>query len=258
MNLLETITADRQRQVDRELDHIVPDEIRRKPTDLRIPLDFTKALKGEGLSVIAEVKKASPSKGIIRQDFQPTAIARSYARNGAACISVLTETKYFQGENLFLRNIRRAVKLPLLRKDFIVDERQIRESYELGADAILLIVASLSREKLEHFQDVAHTFGLACLVEVHTEKELDTALDGGCRLIGINNRDLTTFATNLRHSVNLRRHIPDHVVCVSESGIRTAEECRILLDNRFDAILVGETLLRQPDPGRAIAGLINP
>ena len=255
MNILDTITADKQHQVNRELVHITSAEICKNTTDVRVPLDFRKALKKDGLSIIAEVKQASPSKGIIRKDFQPTEIALSYARHGANCISVLTESKYFQGENAFLRNIRQVVNIPLLRKDFIVDERQIRESYTLGADAILLIVATLSRKKLNHFQNIAHTFGMTCLVEVHTKDELETALDSGCRLVGINNRNLTTFKTDLRHSIDLKRHIPDHVVCVSESGIHTAEDCRILHEARFDAVLVGESLMRQPDPGRAISSL---
>ena len=257
MNILEKIAADRQCQVDRELTHIAPSEIRRRADDRSIPLDFINALKQKKLSIVAEVKKASPSKGVIREDFQPAAIAHSYAQHGASCISVLTESTYFLGENRFLRHIRRTVEIPLLRKDFIVDERQIRESYELGADAILLIVALLSGKKLRHFQSLAHGFGLACLVEVHTERELEIALESDCRLIGINNRDLTTFVTDLRHSIHLRRHIPDHIVCVSESGIRTGEDCRMLHDSGFDAVLVGETLMRQPDPGRALSDLLR-
>ncbi|NQU63693.1 MAG: indole-3-glycerol phosphate synthase TrpC [SAR324 cluster bacterium] len=257
MSILNQIVKDKKKEVAERLINIEKDHLVKSSLDVRIPKDFALFLKGEMLSIIAEVKKASPSKGIIRHDFDPLKIARSYAKAGADCLSVLTEEKYFLGSPEYLKAIRHEIDIPLLRKDFIIDERQIRESYDLGADAILLIVAILSRQQLASFKKVAAEFGLTALVEVHTKEELDIALEFDFHLIGINNRNLATFKTDIQHSIDLRKHIPAHVTCVSESGINTAVECRALLEKGFDAVLVGETLMRQPDPGAYIATLLG-
>ncbi|PCI25812.1 MAG: indole-3-glycerol phosphate synthase [SAR324 cluster bacterium] len=257
MNILDKINRDKQAEVDQTLKHISPADLHKKASDTRIPLDFRAALQKPGLSIIAEVKKASPSKGIIRPDFHPVEFAKSYARHQANCISILTEEKYFQGHPNFLRDIRKEVNIPLLRKDFIVDPRQIRDSYDLGADAILLIVASLKKEQILEFQQLAQEFGLTCLVEVHTQQELEVALQCESKLIGVNNRNLSTFETDIQNSIDLRQEIPSDVTCVSESGIHSTEHCDRLNKHGFDAILVGETLMRQEDPGLAISELLG-
>ncbi len=257
MNILERIISDKQREVDAGLKFMQASDLRKKPGDKRIPLDFRQALKEKPLAIISEIKKASPSKGLIRPDFDPTAIAKSYDKAGTNCISILTEIKYFQGSPEFLLEIRKEINRPLLRKDFIVDARQIRESYDLGADAILLIVSALDEQTLRQFKELAEEFGLGCLVEVHTEQELETALNVGFNLIGINNRNLSTFVTDLNHSINLKKLIPDSITTVSESGIKTPEDCARLAKEGFDAVLVGETLMREPNPGSALRQLMS-
>lgn len=258
MTILDKITTDKQTEVDSCLSHITDEMLEKNGTDKRIPLDFReKLLSRKDLSIIAEVKKASPSKGLIREDFHPISIARSYEDATADCLSVLTEKKYFQGDPEYLRQITKEVSLPLLRKDFMVDYRQVRESYEMGADAILLIVGVLSYDELIVFKGLAASFGLTCLVEVHSSNELDIAMEAGFDLIGINNRDLKTFQTDIKHSIALKQKLPSTVCTVSESGIHKPDDCRLLRDAGFDAILVGESLMRKSDPGRAITELME-
>ncbi len=257
MSILDIIVKDKEAEIAERLTDVGPDDLRRSETDTRMPKDFCAALQGKSLAVIAEIKKASPSKGVIRPDFDPLTIARSYAKAGANCLSVLTEEKYFQGSPDYLKAIHREVDIPILRKDFIVDERQIRESYNLGADAILLIVSILSDDKLSYLMNLAADFGLTALIEVHSEQELSRALALECPLIGINNRNLDTFETDVCHSVELRKKIPSSTTCISESGIKTVKDCRLLKNAGFDAILVGETLMRQPDPGAHISVLLG-
>jgi indole-3-glycerol phosphate synthase len=257
MSILDQIVKDKKKEIECRLTHIPEKECYKSGTDTRVPLDFRAALQSQSLAVIAEVKKASPSKGIIREDFDPLEIAYSYARSGANCLSVLTEETYFQGSPEYLKRIRQEVSIPILRKDFIVDERQVRESYDLGADAILLIMSILSDQQLSELKKLAESFGLTTLVEVHTEQELSRALALECTLIGINNRNLETFVTDISYSIALRKQIPASVTCVSESGIKTAADCKMLEDNGFDAVLVGEILMRQPDPGKHIAILLG-
>lgn len=257
MSILDQIVNNKRIEIEQSLKNLTSLDVRKKVTDTRIPLDFKKALNKSRLSVIAEVKKASPSKGTIREDFQPLEIAKLYHQHGADCISVLTESKYFQGSIDYLKAIRTAVDIPLLRKDFIIDERQIRESYDIGADAILLIVSILSQQQLRRFQKLATGLGLTCLVEVHSENELKLALECDCSLIGINNRNLKTFETNINHSINLKSHIPAGISCVSESGIQTTQDCDTLYENGFKAVLVGETLMRKENPGLAIPELLG-
>jgi len=256
-DILTRINRDKQQEVDQRLGHITEMDLLKGPADERVPKNFLQALAGPGLSVIAEVKKASPSKGVIREDFQPLEFARSYARHGASALSILTEEKYFQGHIDYLKAIRAVVDLPILRKDFIVDPRQIRESYEMGADAILLIVASLAQDQLNHFHRIALSYGLSVLVEVHDEEELERAAEIGAKLIGVNNRNLKTFETSLDNSLRLAPLYPEGAIKVSESGIKTQADCEILAGAGFNAILVGETLMRIDDPGSLIPQLLG-
>jgi indole-3-glycerol phosphate synthase len=214
------------------------------------PLDFASALRGERVQLIAEVKKASPSKGVIRSDFNPVEIARTYAGNGASAISVLTETRYFQGSLNHLRDIREALgnkRLPLLRKDFIVDPYQIYESRAYGADSLLLIVAILTLDKLESLLELSHQLNMSCLVEVHKEAEVEIAQRSQARIIGINNRDLNTFIVDLTTTERLRPLIPADRIVVSESGIKDRGDIERLRQWGIDAVLIGESLMSAPN-----------
>lgn len=211
--------------------------------------------KRDDVAIIAEVKKASPSKGVIRPDFDPVQLAEIYAREGAAAISVLTDQRFFQGSLSHLDAVRRSVALPLLRKEFIIDEYQLYEAKIHGADAVLLIVAALDPDVLQHLHSLAQDLGLDSLVEVHTESELETALKIGARLIGINNRDLSTFHTSLDVTARLVPHIPDHVTIVSESGISTREDILYVRELGVDAVLIGEALTREKDVAAKLQSL---
>lgn len=208
-------------------------------------LDFHAALQGKEIRLIAEVKKASPSKGILRRDFNPVDIAMKYASGGAAAISVLTEEKYFLGKPQYLRDIKDALgsRVPVLRKDFIHDPYQVYEARAWGADAVLLIVAILSPERLGELMATARELGMACLVEVHNENEIDIALYGGAGIIGINNRDLNTFTVDLNTTGRLRPLIPPHITVVSESGIHTRADIMQLKNIGINAVLIGESLM---------------
>lgn len=208
-----------------------------------------------GPAVIAEIKKASPSAGIIRENFQPDQIAVSYESAGAACLSVLTDAEYFKGANEYLQQARNACSLPALRKDFLVDPWQVYESRVLGADCILLIVAALERAQLLDLDGLAGEIGLDVLVEVHNEKELDDALATGASLIGVNNRDLHTFTTNLAVSERLRPMIPEDRTMVTESGIHSREDVARMGQCGIHAFLVGEAFMRREDPGGALRSL---
>jgi indole-3-glycerol phosphate synthase len=210
-----------------------------------------------GIALIAEVKKASPSAGIICRDFDPVRIAKEYESAGASCLSVLTDENFFQGSLDYLRQIRAAVKLPLLRKDFIIDERQILEAIEWGADAILLIVSILSDAQLQKFHSLAMDAGLAALVEVHDGRELDRALKVGADLIGVNNRDLKTFTVDLATTEMLASKLGPEKILVAESGIHTREDVKRLKKCGATAILVGESLLRGGDIHRKIHELLD-
>jgi indole-3-glycerol phosphate synthase len=219
---------------------------------------FERALaEGKDIRLIAEVKKASPSKGVIRGDFDPVEIAKTYARAGAACVSVLTESRYFQGKLEYLRAIRNAVSAPLLRKDFIIDEYQIFEARAAGADAMLLIAACLEQRQIEDFLGRAKELGLDVLVESHTYKELDRSLRAGASLVGINNRDLSTFAVSLQTTLDLLKDVPEDRIVVSESGIKTRDDVLLLRKSGVDAILVGESLMREKDMGKKVKQLLG-
>ncbi len=209
----------------------------------KAPLGFAAALKGDGIRLIAEVKKASPSKGVLRPYFDPMALAKTYAENGAAAISVLTDADYFQGSSEHLAAIRQAVGLPLLRKDFIYDEYQVYESAAYGADALLLITAILEPKQLENLLAVSRRLGMGCLVEVHDEDELKKALDAGAEVIGINNRNLNTFEVDLTTTQRILPFVPEDKTVVSESGISRREDVKRLEGWGVDAVLIGEALV---------------
>ena len=224
------------------------------------PRGFAEALirdRGQLATIIAEVKKASPSKGVIRVQFDPVAIARDYEEHGAAAISVLTESRFFQGSPEYLSAIKKHVAIPVLRKDFLFDVYQIYEARALGADALLLIAAILEKNKLRELLNLTRELGMDALVEVHSREELDMVLKTGARIIGINNRNLSTFHTDIATTVELIQEIPDDRIVVSESGIATREDIRMLISAGVDAFLIGESLMRQESPGAKLADLMH-
>ncbi|MEY3863022.1 MAG: hypothetical protein RIR60_1388 [Pseudomonadota bacterium] len=221
------------------------------------PRDFVgsihKKIMANKAAVIAEIKKASPSKGVIREDFKPAEIAKSYEKAGAACLSVLTDEQYFQGSAAYLKQARAACKLPVLRKDFIIDEYQVFEARAMGADCILLIVAALELAQMQKLEALANELGMAVLVEVHDADELALALQLDTPLIGINNRNLRTFEVSLQTTLDLLKIMPEDRFVVTESGIFTPDDVKLMLDNQVQGFLVGEAFMRQDDPGAELA-----
>ena len=209
--------------------------------------DFEKALTKDKINFICEVKKASPSKGVICEDFDYIKIAEEYEEAGAAAISVLTEPYYFKGSEKYLQDIARTVKVPLLRKDFVIDEYMIYEAKFLGASAVLLICAILDDKQLAQYIQIAERIGLSALVETHDETEVKRALDCGAKIIGVNNRDLKTFEVDIKTSERLRKYIPGNKIFVSESGIKTRGDVKRLEEIGVNAVLIGETLMRSQD-----------
>jgi indole-3-glycerol phosphate synthase len=232
-------------------------DVRRAAADSPPPLDFAGALRGKGISLIAEVKKASPSKGLIRADFDPERIAAAYAEHGARALSVLTDEVYFQGCDAHLQAARRVAGLPTLRKDFTIDAYQLYQARALGADAVLLIVALMDGSQLEDFLGLAAELGLAALVEVHTRAETGRAIQAGAGLVGVNNRDLRTFATSLDTTSELFPLLPEGCLKVSESGIHTRADVERLEEAGADAVLVGEALMREKDIGAKVRELLG-
>ena len=237
-------------------------ELTRRYRDLPAPRPFSGAMRSRisrgDSAVIAEIKKASPSKGVIRADFDPPDIARSYQRGGAACLSVLTDEKYFQGHDRYLAEVRATVDLPLLRKDFIVDEYQIHEARALGADCVLLIVAALDIMQLTVFHQCAVNLGLDVLIEVHDRNELAAAMTLQPKMIGINNRNLKNFETSLDTTISLLGAIPDDVLVVTESGIHSRTDVEQMIGHGVHGFLIGEAFMRAPDPGAALAAMFDP
>lgn len=222
------------------------------------PHAFSRALSGEGINIIAEFKRRSPSKGMIREGANPSDVARAYQAGGAVAMSVLTEEDYFAGSLDDLREVKSTVELPVLRKDFIVDEYQVYESAAAGADAILLIVAALDDESLLRLRRLAEDeLGMDALVEVHTSDEMRRAAACGAKLIGVNNRDLRTFAVSLETSLSLAREAPSEALLISESGLNSAADLRRLHDAGYRGFLIGETLMRADDPAAALRGFRN-
>ncbi len=218
---------------------------------------FKKALTNDGIDIIAEVKKASPSKGLITEDFDYVSIAKEYEKAGASAISVLTEPYFFQGSDEYLKEIAENVKIPVLRKDFIIDEYMIYESVLLNASAILLIVAILSEEQLKEYIVLARMLGLSAIVEAHDEEEIKRAVDAGADIIGVNNRNLKDFTVDIENSIRLRRCVDEDIVFISESGIKTKEDITRLKENNVDAVLIGETLMKSHDKKAMIQELKN-
>lgn len=209
--------------------------------------DFYKALKKDGMSFICEVKKASPSKGVIAEDFPYTEIAMDYEKAGAAAISCLTEPFWFMGLDRYVEEIAGKVSIPVLRKDFTINEYMIYQARAMGASAVLLICAILTDEELKDYRELAERLGMHALVETHDEEEIKRAIDSGAKIIGVNNRDLRTFTVDVNTSLRLKKLVPDDKVFVSESGIKTPEDVKRLYDNHTDAVLIGETLMRADD-----------
>ena len=255
--VLSTIIAARRRRIDEARAEVPLGKLRQAAegrTDFR---DFAGALSGETLSVIAELKKASPSRGLLRPDFRPVEIAESYQQAGASALSVLTEEEFFQGSLSYLKAAREAVHIPVLRKDFIVDEYQVYESVAAGAEACLLIVAALDDRDLRHFIELAGSLRVAALVEVHTEEDLARAIDAGAKIIGINNRNLNTLEVSLETSFRLRGKVPASCLAVSESGIKSGADLEKLAKAGFNAVLIGEHLMLADDPGKELSRLLK-
>ena len=235
------------------------EQLSRQAKNASAPRGFVTALRnrvnrGEA-AVIAEIKKASPSKGVIREDFDPVAIAKAYQDGGATCLSVLTDRDFFQGDEDFLVAARAACALPVIRKDFIVDPYQVVEARAIGADCILLIVAALQDQVMADLHQRAVELGMDVLVEVHDRYELERALELDLKLIGVNNRNLHTFETSLETTIDLLDSIPDECLLVTESGIHSAEDVALMRAHKVNAFLVGEAFMRAPDPGRALQEL---
>lgn len=257
-NILDEIVAAKRDEV-RRTKADVPEAVLRERLAAAPPVrDFLGALSGGGpIRLIAEVKKASPSAGLIRDDFHPARIAEIYQRHGASCLSVLTDEPYFQGRLGYLREVRAAVDLPVLRKDFIIDPYQVVEARAAGADAVLLIAECLDDAALVELHEAVVGLGMTPLVELYEPANLPRVLAAGARLVGVNNRDLRTFTTDLEHTLRLRREIPADRVLVGESGIRTRADVERLEAAGVQAMLVGESLMRHADIGAAVDALLG-
>lgn len=255
--ILEEILSHKREEVARRASRTPRAAVERAAEDAPPPRDFAEALRGGDVRLIAEVKRRSPSKGDIRPDLDPAAVAQAYERAGAAAVSVLTDEHYFGGSLDDLRAVRHAVDLPVLRKDFIVDAYQVAEARSAGADAILLIAAALSKAQMRDYRLLAEEWGMAALVEVHGADELEAALQSGARIVGINNRDLATFSVDLAVTERLAGAVPADLVLVAESGIASRADVQRLAAWGVDAILVGEMLARREHPGEAAAQLVG-
>jgi indole-3-glycerol phosphate synthase len=256
--ILDKIVATKRQDVDRAKAQQPLSELRAQLADAPPVRDFFAALAAPGpIKLIAEVKKASPSAGVIRADFDPVEIARTYAAHGATCISVLTDEPYFQGRLEYLSQIRQAVRVPLLRKDFIIDSYQLFEARVAGADAVLLIAECLDDCNLRKLHNETIELGMTPLVELYEPENLPRVIEAGATLIGVNNRDLKTFNVDLNHAIELRKKVPRDCLFVAESGIRTHDDVQKLANAGIDAILVGESLMTQPDIGAAVDRLLG-
>jgi len=260
-DILSTILARKVVELQERSARIPLRELSARCADLPPPRGFANALHAKiaqgRAAVIAEVKKASPSKGVIRPDFHPADIARSYERGGAACLSVLTDVDFFQGSDAYLQEARAACSLPVLRKDFVIDDYQVYEARVLGADCILLIVSALGDAALAELSGLAMDLGMDVLVEVHDIDELERALQVPVPLVGINNRNLRTFAVSLDTTLSMRGAVPADRLLVTESGIVTVQDVRHMRDHDVHAFLVGETFMRAEDPGAELAKLFS-
>ncbi len=258
-NVLDEIVEHKRVEVKLAKSRVSAVELSAQVADLPATRGFARAIEqAEDMALIAEVKKASPSAGLIRADFDPVALAKTYVQHGATCLSVLTDERFFQGSLDYLKQIRRAVDVPLLRKEFVIDPYQILEARVAGADAILLIAECLSQSLMEELFGKATELGLDTLIELHDEEHLDRVLSIGSKLVGINNRNLKTMVTDLQQTERLAARIPAEVLLVGESGIRTRTDVDRLKLAGARAILVGESLMKQPDVGAAVEALMKP
>lgn len=257
-NVLDQIVADKRQEVERTKTSVPMAELEAQLSDAPPVRDFVTALhNAERIGLIAEVKRASPSAGLIREDFDPVRIAKTYEANGAACLSVLTDEPYFQGHLDYLRAIRAEVGIPVLRKDFIIDPYQVVEARAAGADCILLIAECLDNCHLRELYFQASELGMECLIEIYDPENLERVLKLDPPLLGINNRNLKTMVTDLSHTTDLAKDIPTGTLLVSESGIRTHDDVVHLQQHGVKAILVGESLMRQADIGQAVRQLLG-
>lgn len=247
--ILETIAETTKKRVAEEKESCSLEEMKMQALAMNpdTGFPFEKALKKPGMSFICEVKKASPSKGIIAEEFPYLEIAKEYEKAGAAAISCLTEPEYFKGDKKYLKEIAQNVTIPVLRKDFTIDPYMIYEAKVLGASAVLLICALLPEETLKEYLTIAHSLGLSALVEAHDAEEVALALRSGARIIGVNNRNLKDFTVDIHNSERLRERVPEEIIFVSESGIKTPDDVARLYRNKTDAVLIGETLMRSKD-----------
>ncbi len=257
--MLDEIVEKTKQRIEDEKKIITLDDLKNEVSLMKIEDDFPfkRALMEEDISIIAEVKRASPSKGLIAEDFDYLAIAKEYEDAGASAISVLTEPYFFMGSDDYLKDIAANVSIPVLRKDFVVDEYMIWQAKALGASAVLLIVSVLDIVQLKKYLDLAHDLGLSAIVETHDGDEIRRALTVGAEIIGVNNRDLTDFTVDIENSINLRRCVSGDVVFISESGIKTKEDVTRLKENDVDAVLIGETLMKCDDKKAMISELKN-
>ncbi|MBD3610276.1 MAG: indole-3-glycerol phosphate synthase TrpC [Gammaproteobacteria bacterium] len=260
-DILKKIIARKWEEIEERSQQVSLDELKTLCKSAPAPRGFVASIEkrisnGEP-GVIAEIKKASPSKGVIREDFDPESIAKSYEAGGAACLSILTDVDYFQGATQYLIDARAAVSLPVIRKDFIVDEYQVYEARAMGADCILIIVAALDDQKMGELISRAYKLGMDVLVEVHDKEELQRALQFDTRLIGINNRNLRTFEVSLNTTLELLEMIPDDRIVVTESAIHTPDDVKLMRDNEVHAFLVGEAFMRADDPGSKLKELFS-
>ncbi|WOO37211.1 indole-3-glycerol phosphate synthase TrpC [Anaerocolumna sp. AGMB13020] len=255
--ILDNIVAATRIRVEKDMERVSFEAMQKKArmlsTDTGFP--FEAALRTEGITFICEVKKASPSKGVIAEEFPYVSIAKEYEKAGAGCISVLTEPDFFLGSDAYLTEIREEVSIPLLRKDFIVDAYQLYQAKTLGADAVLLICAILSQKELEEYLNLSHELGLSALVEAHDEEEVFRAVKARAGIIGVNNRDLKTFEVDIRTSERLRKLVPENILFVAESGIKTPDDIRVLKEAGVNGVLIGETFMKSNDKKAALAEL---
>lgn len=254
-SILDTIVKDVRSRLVSTRREMPVSELENRPLFESAVRPFSDALRSDGLAIIAEIKKASPSQGVIRANFDPLRIALQYEEAGAEAISVLTEPTFFQGNLTYLEQIATTVGRPLLRKDFIVDPYQIVEARAYGADAVLLIVHILSRSQLAELAAAANEAGLECLVELHAEREIEKVDLDRTKMIGVNNRNLDTFDVDPSHAPRVLARMPDHIVRVAESGLKTGDDLAQARSNGIDAVLIGETFMRAPDPGACLRDL---
>lgn len=259
--ILKKILARKQEEIAERSARVSIPQLIEKTASASAPRGFAKAMadkiaRGES-AVIAEIKKASPSKGVIRENFNPAAIAKSYEQGGAACLSVLTDVDFFQGADEYLQMARNASSLPVIRKDFIVDEYQIYEARAMGADCILLIVSALNKEQLIQLHEVALSLGMDVLIEVHDEAELDIALTFDNPMVGINNRNLHTFEVSLENTYQLLNKIPKNKIVITESGIHAKEDVAAMREHNVHAFLVGEAFMRHDEPGEKLSEMFS-